>query len=137
MANVTLNDPIMQQEIFGPVLPVIGFSELNDVLTIIDQLSDHPLAAYIFSEDKQIQHLLLSKIQAGGIVVNHCLQHAANPNLPFGGVGNSGIGRYHGKFGFDCFSHQKSVLKAATWLDLSFVYPPYKGKLSMLKKLLK
>ena len=137
MANVTLNDPIMQQEIFGPVLPVISFSELNDVLTIIDQLSDHPLAAYIFSEDKQVQHLLLSKIQAGGIVVNHCLQHAANPNLPFGGVGNSGIGHYHGKFGFDCFSHQKSVLKAATWLDLSFVYPPYKGKLSMLKKLLK
>ena len=137
MTNVTLNDPIMQQEIFGPVLPVISFSELNDVLTIIDQLSDHPLAAYIFSENKQVQHLLLSKIQAGGIVVNHCLQHAANPNLPFGGVGNSGIGHYHGKFGFDCFSHQKSVLKAATWLDLSFVYPPYKGKLSMLKKLLK
>lgn len=137
MANVKLTDPVMQQEIFGPVLPVISFSELDEVLTIIGQLSGHPLAAYIFSEDKQVQHLLLSKIQAGGIAVNHCLQHAANPNLPFGGVGNSGIGRYHGKFGFDCFSHQKSIFKAATWLDLTFVYPPYKGKLSMLKKLLK
>ncbi|WP_366522570.1 aldehyde dehydrogenase family protein [uncultured Psychromonas sp.] len=137
MANVKLTDPVMQQEIFGPVLPVISFSELDEVFTIIRQLSHHPLAAYIFSEDKQVQRLLSSKIQAGGVVINHCLQHAANPNLPFGGVGNSGIGHYHGKFGFDCFSHQKSVLKAATWLDLSFVYPAYKGKLSMLKKLLK
>lgn len=133
MANVELTDLIMQQEVFGPVLPILSFSELSDTLTIIHQLPSHSLAAYIFSEDKTVQDHLTSQIQAGGIAINHCIQHLANPNLPFGGVGGSGMGSYHGKFGFNCFSHQKSVLKAATWFDLSLMYPPYKGKLSKLK----
>lgn len=135
--NVALTDDIMQEEIFGPVLPVIGFSDYQEVLSIIQSLPSHPLAAYIFSDNKQTQNALISKIQAGGIAVNHCVQHLVNPHLPFGGVGSSGMGSYHGKHGFDCFSHQKSVLKAATWFDLSLIYPPYKGKLSLIKKILK
>ncbi|MDA7747251.1 aldehyde dehydrogenase [Psychromonas sp.] len=137
MDNVKLSDPIMQQEVFGPVLPVLGFSELSQVLDIIQQLPAHPLSAYIFSGNKTTQHLLVSKIQAGGIAINHCIQHLVNPNLPFGGVGLSGIGSYHGKHGFDRFSHQKSVYKAATWFDLALIYPPYKNKLTLLKKILK
>lgn len=137
MTNVDLSDAIMQQEIFGPVLPVLGFTNYDQVLQVIEHLPAHPLAAYIFSESKQTQALLNSKIQAGGIAINHCVQHLANPNLPFGGVGLSGIGSYHGKHGFDCFSHQKSVLSASTWLDLPLLYPPYKNKLSLLKRLFK
>jgi len=134
LSDVTLSDAIMQQEIFGPVLPVLSFSNHEQVLQVIEQLPAHPLAAYIFSENKQTQALLNAKIQAGGIAINHCIQHLANPNLPFGGVGLSGIGSYHGKHGFDCFSHQKSVLSASNWLDIPLLYPPYKNKIALLKK---
>jgi acyl-CoA reductase-like NAD-dependent aldehyde dehydrogenase len=137
MHNIDLSDAIMQEEIFGPVLPVLSFSDYETVFNIIQSLPSHPLAAYIFSENKQTQDILIVNIQAGGVAINHCVQHLANPYLPFGGVGLSGIGSYHGKHGFDRFSHQKSVLKAATWFDLPVIYPPYKNKLSWLKKILK
>lgn len=137
LANVEMSDAIMQEEVFGPVLPVLSFSELSEVFNIIRALPHHPLAAYVFSENNNTQNELVTKIQAGGIAINHCIQHLANPNLPFGGVGLSGMGSYHGKHGFDCFSHQKSVLKAATWFDISLIYPPYKNKLSLIKRLLK
>lgn len=137
MHNVELTDEIMQQEIFAPVLPVIGFSDYQQVFDTIHSLPSHPLAAYIFSENKSTQNKLMAAIQAGGIAINHCVQHLANPHLPFGGVGQSGIGAYHGKHGFDAFSHQKSVYKAATWFDLPIIYPPYHNKLSWLKKILK
>ncbi|TEW53304.1 aldehyde dehydrogenase [Psychromonas sp. RZ22] len=137
LENVELTDPIMQQEVFGPVLPVLSFSEHQDILNIIHSLPSHPLTAYIFSEDNKTQEQLTSAIQAGGMAINHCIQHLVNPHLPFGGVGLSGIGSYHGKHGFDCFSHKKSVLKAATWFDLPVIYPPYKHKLFWLKKILK
>lgn len=137
VVDVALTHDIMQQEIFGPVLPIIGFTELDEVISTVRALPSHPLAAYIFSDDKSVQDLLLAKIQAGGVAINHCVQHLVNPHLPFGGVGNSGIGSYHGKHGFDCFSHKKSVLKAATWFDLALIYPPYKNKLALLKKVLK
>jgi len=137
MANIELSDAIMQQEIFGPVLPVMSFTDHDQALQIIEALPAHPLAAYIFSENQSTQTLLSTKTQAGGIAINHCIQHLANPNLPFGGVGLSGIGSYHGKHGFDRFSHQKSVLSASTWLDLPLIYPPYKHKLSLLKKMFK
>lgn len=103
----------------------------------IRSLSNHPLACYIFSENKVTQALLIDAIQAGGMAVNHCIQHLVNPNLPFGGVGQSGMGSYHGKHGFNCFSHRKSVMKASSWFDLSLIYPPYKDKLSRLRMLLK
>ena len=137
MDDVELSDDIMQEEIFGPVLPVLSFSDVQNMLSIIRSLPSHPLAAYIFTENKSTQQLLIEQIQAGGIAINHCVQHIANPYLPFGGVGESGMGTCHGKYGFDCFSHQKSVYKAATWFDFPLLYPPYKNKLRLLKKILK
>ena len=137
MDDVELSDDIMQAEIFGPVLPVLGFSDLQNMLSIIRSLPSHPLAAYIFTENKSTQQLLVEQIQAGGIAINHCVQHIANPYLPFGGVGESGMGTCHGKYGFDCFSHKKSVYKAVTWFDFPLLYPPYKNKLKWLKKILK
>jgi len=137
ISDVQLSDQIMKEEIFGPVLPVMSFTSFNEVINIIEQLPAHPLAAYIFSDNKRTHHLLSSKIQAGGIAINHCIQHLVNHNLPFGGVGLSGIGSYHGKYGFDTFSHYKSIYKATTWFDLTLLYPPYKNKLYWLKKILK
>lgn len=135
--NVELSDAVMQEEVFGPILPILTFKQLDEVYDTVKQLSQHPLAAYIYSANKATQAELVKNIQAGGIAINHCLQQIVNPYLPFGGVGESGMGSYHGQQGFKCFSHQKSVLKAATWFDLSLLYPPYKGKLKKLKMLLK
>ena len=137
MTNVTLEDPVMSQEIFGPVLPVLSYETLEDIYTVMSQLPQHPLACYIFSESKAIQEALLHRIQCGGSCINHCLQHVANLNLPFGGVGQSGMGSYHGEAGFECFSHKKSVLNAATWIDSPLIYPPYKTKLKLTRMILK
>jgi len=137
MKNVTLDDSVMKEEIFGPVLPVMEYDELNQVGDIIFRLPHHPLACYIFSESRAVQRELVSKIQFGGGCINHCIQHLVNPNLPFGGVGLSGIGSYHGLNGFERFSHKKSILKAASWLDLSLIYPPYRGKIRTIRRLLK
>ena len=137
MKNVTLNDKIMKEEIFGPILPVIEYDGFDEVFNIIDKLPQHPLACYIFSESKTVQDELISRIQFGGGCVNHCIQHLANPNLPFGGVGKSGIGSYHGFNGFERFSHKKSILKAASWLDLSLIYPPYQRKIKSIRRIMK
>ena len=137
VTNVTLEDKVFKEEIFGPILPVIEYENLDDISNVVEKLPQHPLACYIFSENKHVQNELVSKIQFGGGCMNHCIQHLVNPNLPFGGVGESGIGGYHGFSGFERFSHKKSVLKAATWLDLSLIYPPYEGKLNLLRKMMK
>ncbi|MGB5984473.1 MAG: aldehyde dehydrogenase [Desulfobacterales bacterium] len=137
MRDVTLKDKVMSEEIFGPILPVLEYDQLDDALDTIAQLPRHPLAGYIFSESKAVQQALLSKIQFGGGCINHSIQHFVNPHLPFGGVGNSGIGSYHGFHGFARFSHKKSVLKAASWLDLPLIYPPYGKKIKLLRKILK
>ena len=137
MKNVTLADNIMAEEIFGPVLPVIEYNNFDEIFDIIANLPQYPLACYIFSESKTLQHELISNIQFGGGCVNHCIQHLVNPNLPFGGVGESGIGSYHGFSGFERFSHKKSILKAASWCDLSLIYPPYQGKLKSIRRIMK
>ncbi|MCP3924291.1 MAG: aldehyde dehydrogenase [Desulfobacterales bacterium] len=137
MQDVTLDDKVMGDEIFGPVLPVLEYNSFEDVYDIISRLPQHPLACYIFSENKKVQDELIKNIQFGGGCVNHCIQHLVNPNLPFGGVGESGIGAYHGFEGFKCFSHKKSVLKAVTWFDLKLIYPPYKNKINLLKLIMK
>lgn len=131
-----LDSPVMQEEIFGPVLPVLSYHTETDIYDIISKY-DHPLAFYIFSKNKKFTDRLLNTINFGGGVVNDLLVQFGNPKLPFGGIGSSGMGRYHGKFGFDTFSHHKSVMKRGTWLDPSFRYPPYKGKLKLLKTILK
>lgn len=137
MRDVTLHDAAMTEEIFGPVLPVLDYLELNDIYNVIARLPQHPLAAYVFSSSSEVQNELIERLQFGGGCINQCVLHLANPHLPFGGVGESGIGAYHGFSGFERFSHKKSVMKSATWLDLSLTYPPYKDKLKWLRRIMK
>ncbi|MCK4839781.1 MAG: aldehyde dehydrogenase [Desulfobulbaceae bacterium] len=137
MKDVSLADKVMAEEIFGPVLPVLAYDHFDEIFATIRQLPQHPLACYTFSESKAVQKELIAGIRFGGGCVNHCIQHLGNHNLPFGGVGESGVGSYHGFSGFERFSHKKSVLKAASWLDLSLIYPPYKGKLKAIRRMMK
>lgn len=137
MTDISLNDKVMQEEIFGPILPVIEYRSMDELLAVLAELPEHPLACYIFSNSKSVQDELIAKVQFGGGCINHCALHFINPHLPFGGHGKSGMGSYHGYNGFECFSHKKSVLKAATWIDLSLGYPPYKNKLRLLRKIMK
>jgi aldehyde dehydrogenase (NAD+) len=134
--DVSIEHPVMQEEIFGPILPIVTYTKHDDALSIIKQHS-HPLALYVFTNNKEVEQLYLDKVQFGGGCINNTLVHLANAELPFGGVGNSGVGAYHGKFSFDTFTRPKSILKTATWLDLKVKYPPYKGKLKMMKTLFK
>lgn len=137
MRDVTIADKVMSEEIFGPVLPVLDYENLQEVYQVVDQLPQHPLACYIFSENSDIQNQIINTIQSGGACINNCVFHAANSYLPFGGVGESGMGAYHGFYGFECFSHKKSILKSATWIDISLVYAPYGNKLKILRKIIK
>ena len=137
MRDVLLTDEVMSEEIFGPVLPVLEYEKLADVYEVVDQLPQHPLACYIYSESTVIQEEVISTIQSGNACINNCVFHVANHYLPFGGVGESGIGAYHGFHGFERFSHKKGVLKTATWIDIPLTYAPYGNKLKLLRKLLK
>ncbi len=128
------NAPIMKDEIFGPLLPIITYSSEDEAIGIIRQ-HENPLAFYIFTNDTTEADRWLKKVPSGGACVNAVAMHYINKNLPFGGRGNSGIGRYHGKFSMETFSHQKGILKAASWPDLRIAYPSFKGKLSLLKKI--
>lgn len=127
--------PILQEEIFGPILPVISYQEISEAIEIINAKSK-PLALYIFSKDDKKVNRVLHEVSAGGVTVNDTLLHIANPHLPFGGVGDSGLGNYHGQRSFDTFSHLKSVLRRSFLIDDPVRYPPYKLKLSWLKKLM-
>lgn len=131
-----LNSAVMQEEIFGPILPLLSYTSEMEIEKIIN-LHPNPLSFYVFAEDKNFSEKILEKYSFGGGMGNDVVMHIANPRLPFGGIGNSGYGGYHGKFSFDTFTHQKSVSKRGTWIDLPFRYPPYKGKLSLLKKVMK
>lgn len=137
LRDITLADKAMSEEIFGPVLPILEYEHLDEVYVVVDQLPHHPLACYIFSESNIIQQEIINTIQSGGACINNCVFHAGNPHLPFGGVGESGMGAYHGKHGFECFSHKKGVLKSATWMDMPLIYPPYGNKIKWLRKFLK
>ena len=139
LKHIELDDAIMQDEIFGPVLPVLEYNSLQEVFDMVEQLPHYPLAAYIFTRDKDIEQAFIQGIPYGGGCINHCLQHVGNLHLPFGGVGNSGIGNYHGFNGFETFSHKKSIYRAVTWFDyFSLLYPPYtRLKVALVKKLLK
>lgn len=136
MNNVTWEDAVMQEEIFGPILPVLTFKNFNEALLQIGA-HEKPLSAYIFTNDSEEKENFISKISFGGGCINDVAMHLSNDSLPFGGVGNSGMGNYHGKFGFDAFSHQKSILDRATWGEPDLKYPPYtEKKLNWIKKLL-
>ena len=124
--GVSPEDPVMGEEIFGPLLPVLEFDDLDQAEHfILDR--PRPLALYLFSQDKAVQRRFLRNVPFGGGCVNDTVLHLANPRLPFGGVGNSGLGHYHGKYSFDTFSHTKGVLQTSTRLDLPIRYPPYTG----------
>jgi len=126
----------MQNEIFGPILPIISY-QTEDDLDIIISKYEKPLSLYIFSENKSFAKRIVQNYSFGGGCINDTLIHFTNKRLPFGGVGHSGIGAYHGKFSFAVFSHHKSVVKKGNWLDLPTRYAPYNGKLKVLKNLLK
>ncbi len=127
--------PIMQDEIFGPILPVLEYGDLSEAIAQINQ-RPKPLALYLFSRDAQKQQQVLAQTSSGGVCLNDTIMHVGVTELPFGGVGDSGIGSYHGKAGFETFSHYKSILKKAFWLDLDWRYAPYKGKLGLLKRVI-
>jgi len=136
LTNINWKDEVMQEEIFGPILPVISFSNFNLILNEIVEL-EKPLAAYLFTNNTEEKENFTNKISFGGGCINDVIMHLGNENLPFGGVGNSGIGNYHGKFGFETFSHQKAVLERATWGEPNIKYPPYSDKkLSWIKRLM-
>lgn len=136
LTNITWEDPIMQDEIFGPILPVIDYKDLGDVL---DDIHHHPnpLAFYMFTNNAGLQDRVLNSVSFGGGCINDTVYHFASPHLPFGGVGNSGIGAYHGKGSFDTFSHKKSVLKQTTLFDIPLRYPNVKNGLKKIKLFMK
>lgn len=136
MDKVNWDDPVMQEEIFGPIFPILSFHNLDDVITEINR-RPKPLALYYFGSDAETQDKVLAETTSGGVCINDTLYHLANPHLPFGGVGSSGIGAYHGKYSFETFSHRKSVLKQTTAFDLPVRYPTSKLPLKITKKLLK
>ena len=122
--HVSPDAPAMQEEIFGPVLPVLTFDQVEEALNFVNA-RPHPLALYLFSQDKRVQELFLRRVSFGGGCINDTIIHLATSRMPFGGVGSSGMGSYHGKASFDTFSHQKSIVKKSTQLDLPIRYPPY------------
>lgn len=134
--NVDLNSPVMQEEIFGPILPVFSFKEAWEAEAIMEQ-HPNPLSFYVFTSNKQKEKQWIEKIQFGAGCINNTAWQFANHHLPFGGIGQSGIGAYHGKYSFEVFTHKKAVMKTPTWFDPAIKYPPLKGKLGLLKFFLK
>ncbi|MDA1529452.1 aldehyde dehydrogenase [Bacillus cereus group sp. TH260-2LC] len=131
------SDATMQDEIFGPILPILEYNQLEEAIQTINK-RPKPLALYVFTEDKQCEEEVLSRLSFGGGCINDTIFHSANSHLPFGGVGNAGIGAYHGKYSFDLFSHHKSIVKKSTKMDVSFVMPPYsEKKMDFIRKFLK
>ena len=129
------NDPLMKEELFGPLLPILSIKNLDEAISDLKCLPK-PLALYLFGGEEKEQVKILETTSSGGVCFNDVVLQAGVPELPFGGVGSSGMGKYHGKAGFDNFTHFKSVLKRPFWLDLNFRYPPYKLDLSILNKLI-
>lgn len=136
MDQVTWEDAVMQEEIFGPILPILGYTRLEETLSLIRH-EEKPLSAYLFSNSSEEQKLFTEQLSFGGGCINDTLMHLSNDRLPFGGVGNSGIGNYHGKYGFEAFSHAKALLKKPNYLEPELKYPPYTDfKKKVMKKLL-
>jgi len=133
--NVSLDSPIMQEEIFGPILPVIEYTDLSEAIASVND-RPKPLALYFFSKNKNHQQRVLRETSSGGVCINDTVMQVGVPGLPFGGVGPSGMGSYHGKASFDTFSHQKSVLSKSFLFEPQWRYAPYEGKLNLLKKLI-
>ncbi|MED1113871.1 aldehyde dehydrogenase [Bacillus paramycoides] len=136
LTNVTWQDSVMEDEIFGPILPILEYDKIEDVIETIQQ-HPKPLALYVFSEDKGVQEKVTRNISYGGGCINDVVYHLATPYLPFGGVGSSGLGGYHGKESFRTFSHYKSILSQSTAFDMKIRYSSTKSALKFIRKLLK
>jgi aldehyde dehydrogenase (NAD+) len=134
--NPGLNSEIMKGEIFGPILPVLTYTDESEIEKLIP-VYGKPLAFYVFSDNRKFAARMIRTYSFGGGTLNDTIVHFANHHLPFGGVGFSGIGSYHGKYSFDTFSHRKGITRRYNWLDIPVRYPPYHGKLKMLKFLMK
>lgn len=126
----------MQDELFGPLLPILSYASLDEAIDLV-QSRPKPLALYVFTEDRAVQDRVLRELSFGGGCVNDTISHLVNHQLPFGGVGHSGIGGYHGQHSFELFSHHKSVLTRSTKFETGIVFPPYKDKLKWIRKVLK
>ncbi len=135
ITGVDGDSPLMQEEIFGPILPILEYQEIEEAIAQIQQ-QPKPLALYLFSRNSQLQQQVLQQTSSGGVCINDTIMQVGVPALPFGGVGNSGMGRYHGKASFDTFSHQKSVLKKTFFKDFDWRYAPYQNKFRWLKWLI-
>ena len=137
MDNISWKDPVMTQEIFGPVLPVLTYSTEEELLHILNSRA-RPLALYLFTTNQALEQKILSRCSFGGGCVNDTIVHLATNNMGFGGVGESGMGAYHGKVGFDTFSHTKTIVNKKNWIDVKMRYQPYTGaKERMLRRFLK
>ncbi len=126
----------MTDEIFGPILPVIEFNDLNEIISIINK-REKPLALYYFSESNKKIEYVIERTSAGGVTINDTIIHVANGNLPFGGVGPSGLGKYHGKDSFNTFTHTKSVMKRGTFIEFKIRFAPYNDRIKLLRKVMK
>lgn len=136
MDNITFDDPVMQSEIFGPIMPIITYENLDEVIQIINS-RPKPLALYLFSKDKGNINKVLKNTSSGGMCVNETIMHVASSYLPFGGVGESGMGKYHGKNSFFAFTHEKAVVNKGFAIDISLRYAPFEGKMKLIKKVFK
>ncbi len=134
LVDVDQNSPVMQEEIFGPILPVLEVGSIDEAIGFVNS-RPHPLALYVFAQDNSVNEKVVAETTSGGVTVNGTIMHMTGPYLPFGGIGESGMGAYHGQSGVDVFQHLKPVLKRSTMLDAPLAYPPYtKRKFSILKK---
>jgi aldehyde dehydrogenase (NAD+) len=136
LEEVTLDKPLMHEEIFGPLLPVFTFRTMDEAMAII-RINPDPLAAYFFTRDKDKQRAWIGQLPFGGGCINNAGWHFANHYLPFGGVGNSGLGAYHGKYSFEAFTHAKAIMKTSNRVDPDLKYPPFKGKLKWFKRFIR
>lgn len=136
MDNVNWNDKVMAEEIFGPIFPILEYDSIVEVIEEIKK-RPRPLALYIFSTNEKIIDKVINNISFGGGCINDTIMHLTNPNMPFGGIGNSGMGSYHGKYSFDTFTHYKSISNKSLSPDIEMRYPPYKGNLKWVKRFMK
>jgi aldehyde dehydrogenase (NAD+) len=134
MRDVTMDDAVMAEEIFGPVLPVLKVSTVNEAILRVQE-RPNPLALYLFTREAEDEQRVVDRVSFGGGCINDTLNHLADPGLPFGGVRESGLGSYHGEHGFQQFSHMKAVLRSVTFVDPSIKYPPFAGKMKVIKRL--